>query len=102
MQILLWERYYEDNEETKYKIGENICKSKGQYLEYLCLQLQIEIDDIDLTGIDRDIDISKQSSWITNNSLRTWTIGIKRNFTNKDLQMANKHIRRCLTSPAIR
>ena len=47
-------------------------------------------------------ELIKLNSKETNNSMMKWEKDMNRNFTKEDLHMANKHMRKCSASPAIR
>lgn len=46
--------------------------------------------------------ISKLKSKKANNAIRIWAKDIKRSVTEEDIQMVNKHVKRCSVSYVIR
>ena len=75
---------HKQNEKTACRLGVNICK--------WCDQQGISFQNIQAAP-----SITKK-----NNSIKRYAEDLNRHFSKEDVQMANRHMKRCSTSPIIR
>uniref|UniRef100_A0A8C0MJ37 Uncharacterized protein n=1 Tax=Canis lupus familiaris TaxID=9615 RepID=A0A8C0MJ37_CANLF len=83
-----------------YTAKEIINKIKRQPTEWE----KIFANDVSDKGLVSKIykELLKLNTKETNNPIMKWAKDMKRNLTEEDIDMANKHIRKCSASPAIR